>query len=48
MYVEHVNNFLKHNKSFNTRYEKQISNFESLVSLGCLTLGLHIIIREFY
>ena len=46
--VEHVNNFLKQNKALNTRYEKGISNFESLVYLGCLKLGLQIIIREFY
>jgi transposase len=48
MRVEHVNNFLKQNKALNTRYEKDISNFESLVYLGCLKLGLQIIIREFY
>ena len=46
--VEHVNNFLKQNKALNTRYEKDITNFESLVYLGCLKLGLQIIIREFY
>ena len=48
MRVEHVNNFLKQNKALNTRYKKDISNFESLVYLGCLKLGLQIIIREFY
>ena len=48
--VEHVNNFLKQNKSLalNIRYEKDITNFESLVYLGCLKLGLQIIMREFY
>ena len=41
---------VKQNKSLalNTRYEKHITNFESLVYLGCLKLGLQIIIREFY
>ena len=48
MLIDHVNNFLKQNKALNTRYEKDISNFESLVYLGCLKLGLQIIIREFY
>ena len=48
MKVEHVNNFLKQNKALNTRYEKDITNFESLVYLGCLKLGLQIIIRNFY
>ena len=48
MKVEHVNNFLKQNKALNTRYEKDITNFESLVYLGCLKLGLQIIIRDFY
>jgi len=33
MRVEHVNNFLKQNKSLNTRYKKHILNFESLVYL---------------
>ena len=36
MRVEHVNNFLKQNKSLNTRYEKHILKFEGLVYLGCL------------
>jgi hypothetical protein len=46
--VEHVNNFLKQNRALNNRYDKDISNFESLIYLGCLKLGLQIIIREFY
>ena len=48
MRVEHVNNFLKQNKALNNRYDKDILNFESLVYLGCLKLGLQIIIRDFY
>jgi len=48
MRAEHVNNFLKQNKELNTRYEQHILNFESLVYLGCLKLGLQIIICEFY
>jgi len=48
MRVEHVNNFLKQNKAINNRYDKDISNFESLIYLGCLKLGLQIIIRDFY
>ena len=48
MRVEHVNNFLKQNKAINNRYDKDISNFESLIYLGCLKLGLQIIIRNFY
>ena len=48
MRVEHVNNFLKQNRALNNRYDKDISNFESLIYLGCLKLGLQIIIREFY
>jgi hypothetical protein len=46
--IEHVNNFIKQNKALNYRYEKDILNFESLVYLGCLKLGLQIIIRDFY
>jgi len=48
MRVEHVNNFLKQNKALNNRYDKDIYNFESLIYLGCLKLGLQIIIRNFY
>lgn len=48
MRVEHVNNFLKQNKALNNRYDKDIYNFESLIYLGCLKLGLQIIIRDFY
>ena len=43
-----VENFLKQNKAINNRYDKDISNFESLIYLGCLKLGLQIIIRNFY
>ena len=46
--IEHVNNFIKQNKALNYRYEKDILNFESLVYLGCLKLGLQIIISDFY
>lgn len=46
--IEHVNNFIKQNRSLNYRYEKDILNFESLVYLGCLKLGLQIIINNFY
>ena len=48
MRVEHVNNFLKQNKAINNRYDKDILNFESLIYLGCLKLGLQVIIRDFY
>ena len=48
MRVEHVNNFLKQNKALNNRYDKDFLNFESLIYLGCLKLGLQIIIRDFY
>jgi len=48
MRVEHVNNFLKQNKALNTRYEKHILKFESLVYVGSLKLGLQLIIGEFY
>ena len=48
MRVEHVNNFLKQNKALNNRYDKDVLNFESLIYLGCLKLGLQIIIRDFY
>ena len=48
MKIEHVNNRLKQNKSINTRYTRDIKNFESLVYLGCLKLGLQILIFDFY
>ena len=44
MKIEHINNRLKQNKSINTRYTRDIKNFESLVYLGCLKLGLQILI----
>ena len=39
---------VKQNKALNNRYDKDILNFESLVYLGCLKLGLQVIIRNFY
>ena len=48
MKIEHVNNRLKQNRSINTRYTKNIKNFESLIYLGCLKLGLQALIFDFY
>jgi hypothetical protein len=48
MRIEHINNKLKQNKSLNNRYIKDLLHFESLVYLGCLKIGLNVIINEFY
>jgi hypothetical protein len=48
MKIEHINNRLKQNRSLNTRYMKDIKNFESLIYLGCLKIGLQILIFDFY
>ncbi len=48
MKIEHLNNKLKQNKSINTRYIKDLYYFESMMYLGCLKIGLQIVINEFY
>ena len=48
MRIEHINNKLKQNKSLNTRYIKDLLYFESLIYIGCLKIGLQIIINDFY
>lgn len=48
MKIEHVNNRLKQNRSLNIRYTKDIKNFESLIYLGCLKIGLQTLIFNFY
>ena len=48
MKIEHVNNRLKQNRSLNIRYTKDIKNFESLIYLGCLKIGLQTFIFDFY
>lgn len=48
MKIEHVNNRLKQNRSLNTRYTKDIINFEGLIYLGCLKIGLQTLIFDFY
>ena len=48
MRIEHINNKLKQNKSLNTRYIKDLLHFESLMYIGCLKIGLQIIINDFY
>lgn len=48
MKIEHVNNRLKQNRSINTRYIKDIKNFESLIYLGCLKIGLQTLIFDFF
>lgn len=48
MRIEHINNKLKQNKSLNTRYIKDLLHFESLIYIGCLKIGLQIIINDFY
>jgi transposase len=48
MRIEHINNKLKQNKSLNTRYVKDILYFESLCYLGCLKIGLNVIINDFF
>ena len=48
MRIEHINNKLKQNKSINTRYIKDLINFESFIYLGCLKLGLQVVINDFY
>ena len=48
MKIEHINNRLKQNRSLNTRYMKDIKNFESLIYLGCLKIDLQILIFDFY
>lgn len=48
MRIEHINNKLKQNRSLNTRYIKDILLFEGLIYLGCLKIGLSVIINDFY
>lgn len=48
MRIEHVNNKLKQNKCINTRYIKDLIHFESFIYLGCLKLGLQVVINDFY
>ena len=48
MKIEHLNNKIKQNKSLNTRYIKDLLCFEGLIYLGCLKIGLQIIINDFY
>jgi transposase len=48
MKIEHINNRLKQNKIINTRYIKDIENFKNFIYLGCLKIGLQIIINDFY
>ena len=48
MRIEHLNNKIKMNRSLNTRYTKELLNFESLIYLGCLKIGLNIVINDFY
>lgn len=48
MRIEHLNNKIKMNRSLNTRYTKEILHFESLIYLGCLKIGLNIVINDFY
>ena len=48
MRIEHINNKIKQNKGLNSRYIKDIVNFESLIYLGCLKIGLQVIINDFY
>ena len=48
MKIEHINNRLKQNRSLNTRYMKDIKNFESLIYIGCLKISLQILIFDFY
>ena len=48
MKIEHVNNRLKQNRSLNTRYIKDIKNFESLIYLGCLKIGYQVLIFNFF
>jgi hypothetical protein len=48
MRIEHINNKIKMNRSLNTRYTKELLHFESLIYLGCLKIGLNIVINDFY
>ena len=48
MKIEHLNNKIKQNKSLNTRYIKDLLYFEGFIYLGCLKIGLQIIINDFY
>ena len=48
MKIEHVNNRLKQNRSLNTRYIKDIRNFESFIYLGCLKIGYQVLIFNFF
>jgi hypothetical protein len=48
MKIEHLNNKIKQNKCLNTRYIKDLLYFEGLIYLGCLKIGLQIIINDFY
>ena len=48
MRIEHINNKLKQNRGLNTRYIKKLIHFESLIYLGCLKLGLQVVINNFY
>ena len=48
MRIEHINNKIKQNKSLNTRYIKDLLHFESLIYIGCLKIGLQVIINNFY
>lgn len=48
MRIEHINNKLKQNKRLNNRYIKDLLHFESLIYIGCLKIGLSVIINDFY
>lgn len=48
MRIEHLNNKLKQNKSLNTRYMKELTNFKSLAYIGCLKIGFQVILKDFY
>ena len=48
MRIEHLNNKIKQNKSINTRYVKNLLNFKSLLYIGCLKIGIQIIMNDFF
>ena len=48
MRIEHINNKIKMNRSLNSRCIKELLHFESLIYLGCLKIGLNIVINDFY
>jgi AraC-like DNA-binding protein len=46
--IEHFNSLIKQNRCINTRYDKYLETYESIIYLGCLYRGLQIVFKFLY